>query len=119
MKWYVNTLEEIVIQVGKVLVGSSSRVACGALGAAATVVNKTGNFFYRYPVHNFIKEIKTVFVSRVKEGPLSVPSFTFIYNIWQDARIRTRVAATAARVWYTEHTSLKKKFKSNSYSSQN
>ena len=95
MKWYVNTLEEIVIQVGKVLVGSSSRVACGALGAAATVVNNTGNFF-----------IDTRYI-------------TFIYNIWQDARIRTRVAATAARVWYTEHTSLKKKFKSNSYSSQN
>ena len=31
-----------------------------------------------------------------KEGPLSVPSFFFMNNIWQDAGIRTRVAATAA-----------------------
>ena len=29
------------------------------------------------------------------EGPLSVPGFYFVYNIWQDAGYRTRVAATA------------------------
>ena len=58
MKWYVNTLEEIVIQVGKVLVGSSSRVACGALGAAATVVNNTGNFFIDTRYITLLKKLK-------------------------------------------------------------
>ena len=43
-----------------------------------------GNFF------------KTLFVPRVKEGPLSVPSFYFMYSIWQDVGIRTGVATTAA-----------------------
>ena len=48
---------------------------------------------------------KTLFVPSVKEGPLSVPGFTFMYNIWKDAGIRTQVAATAAR-WptYELHT---------------
>ena len=45
---------------------------------------------------------------RVMEGPLSSPSFYFMYSIWQDAGIRTRVAATAARFATNElHTSLK------------
>ena len=50
---------------------------------------------------------KTLFVPSVKEGPLSVPGFTFMYNIWKDAGIRTQVAATAAR-WptYELHTLL-------------
>ena len=43
----------------------------------------------------------------VKESPLSVPSFYFMYNIWQDAGIQTRVAAFAARCATNElHTSL-------------
>ena len=38
--------------------------------------------------------------------------FSFIYNIWQDAGIRTRVAATAARCATNElHTSLNGFFK--------
>ena len=28
------------------------------------------------------------FFPRVKDGPFSVPSFYFMYSIWQDARIR-------------------------------
>ena len=40
---------------------------------------------------------KTLFVPRIKEGLLSVPSFHFMYNIWQDAGIRIRVALTAVR----------------------
>ena len=51
--------------------------------------------------------LNTIFGPRVKEGPLSVPSFYFMYNIRQDAGIRTRVAATAARFATNElHTSL-------------
>ena len=42
-------------------------------------------------------ENKKLYTFFVKEGPLSVPGFYFMYNIWQDAGIRTRVAATAAR----------------------
>ena len=41
--------------------------------------------------------VKTLLVPRVKEGPLSVLCFYYMYNIWQDAGIRTRVAATAVR----------------------
>ena len=38
------------------------------------------------------------FFVRVKEGPLSALFFSsFMYNIWQDAGIRTRYAATSAR----------------------
>ena len=49
----------------------------------------------------------TLFVPRIKEGPLFVPSLNFIYSIWQDAGIRTRVAATAVRCATNElHTSL-------------
>ena len=58
--------------------------------------NFKGNFFF-----------STLFVPRIKEGPLFVPSLNFIYSIWQDAGIRTRVAATAARCATNElHTSL-------------
>ena len=41
----------------------------------------------------------TLFVPRVTEGPISVPSFHFMYStyFWQDAGVRTRVAETAAR----------------------
>ena len=53
--------------------------------------------------------LKTLFVPRVKEGPLSIPDFYFMYNIWQDAGIRTRVAANAAKCATNElHTSLPK-----------
>ena len=40
----------------------------------------------------FVFHFLTLFVPRVKEGPLSVPSFYFMYSIWQDTGIRTRVA---------------------------
>ena len=54
-------------------------------------------------------ENKKLYTFFVKEGPLSVPGFYFMYNIWQDAGIRTRVAATAARCaaneLYTLHKS--------------
>ena len=47
------------------------------------------------------------FVLRVKEGPLSPRVFYFMYNVWQDAGKRTRVAATIARCATNElHTSL-------------
>ena len=42
-------------------------------------------------------ENKKLYTFFVKEGPLSVPGFYFMYNIWQDAGIRTRDSATAAR----------------------
>ena len=49
--------------------------------------------------------IKTLFVPRVQEGPLSVQSLYFMYNIWQDAGIRA-----AARCATNElHTSLERK----------
>ena len=52
---------------------------------------------------------KPLFVSRVKEGPLSVPGLYFMYNVWQDAGIRTQVATTAARCATNElHTSHQK-----------
>ena len=48
-------------------------------------------------MHNKMQDtqfFKTLFVPRV---PFSVPILYFNYNIWQDAAIQTRVAATAAR----------------------
>ena len=54
-------------------------------------------------------ENKKLYTFFVNEGPLSVPGFYFMYNFWQDAGIRTRVAATAARCaaneLYTLHKS--------------
>ena len=61
---------------------------------------RTHNFFFR-------QVVKTLSIPRIKEGSLSVPGFYFLFNIWQDAAIRTRVAATAARCATNElHTSL-------------
>ena len=41
------------------------------------------------------------------QGPALRPGFYFMYNIWQDAGIRTRIAATAARYATNKvHTSL-------------
>ena len=56
---------------------------------------------FAYQNSNLKKLFVTLFVPRVKEGPISVPSFYFMYSIWQDAGIRTRVVATAARCAYT------------------
>ena len=40
----------------------------------------------------------TLFCSQgQKEGPLSFRGLHFLYNVWQDAGIRTLFAATAAR----------------------
>ena len=53
---------------------------------------------------------QTLFTPRVKKGPLSVLVFLIkvLVHYWQDARIRTRDAPTAARCATNElHTSLK------------
>ena len=56
--------------------------------------------------NNFFENFYFVFCPKVKQGPLSVPGFYFMFNIWQDAGIRTRVAATAAKCATNElHTS--------------
>ena len=63
---------------------------------------------FAYHNSNLKQLFVTLFVPRVKEGPISVPSFYFMYSIWQDAGIRTLVAATAARFSTNElHTSLR------------
>ena len=57
------------------------------------------SFKYIYTIQ-YIHFLLSFFVSRVKEGPLSVPGYYFIlyctYNFWQDAEIWTRVAARCA-----------------------
>ena len=56
------------------------------------------------PIHILLLKL---FIPRVKKGPLSVLGFYSMYNIWQDAGIRTRLAETAARCATNElHTSL-------------
>ena len=46
--------------------------------------------------HYIIILIQILFVPRIKEDPLSVPGFYFMYNTFLDVGIRTRVATTAA-----------------------
>ena len=69
-------------------------------------------YSYTYPVVNFDDRVFFFFFFfclfpgfRRVRSPLR--NFYFMYNIWQDARNRTRIAATAARCATNElHTSL-------------
>ena len=81
--------------------------------AFSNTSNSKSNVFVLFIVLSVYKFFLSLFVPRVKEGPLSVQSFYFYYDdlyrysIWQDAGIRTRVAATAARCATNElHTPL-------------
>ena len=66
---------------------------------------KTKNFTFLQLCHFSLFFIYSC--PKVKEGPLSPRDFYFVYNIWQNAGNRTRIAATAARCATNElHTSI-------------
>ena len=71
------------------------------MASVAIYCNSEHHKFYR--LQGFLK---TLFVTRVPYTPSRV--LNYLYNIWQDAGIWTRVAAPAARCATNElHTSLK------------